>query len=285
MTPIRAGMTGVEAQAAGARILQAAGVANPRTDARILLAYAFGVSRDRLVLLGDQPLSSEVAKTYQTVIAQRAARVPVSYITGQREFFGRNFVVTPAVLDPRPDTETLVERALERPFERVLDLGTGSGCILLTLVAERPDARGLGTDISEAALAVARRNAERLRVADRASLSVSDWFQSVDGTFDLVVSNPPYIAASEMADLDPEVRENEPHLALTPGGDGLDAYRAIAVGLAKHLSPGGRVLLEIGPDQGAAVMALLADAGLRQIQVLPDLDGRDRVVEGFMVEE
>jgi release factor glutamine methyltransferase len=122
-------------------------------------------------------------------------------------------------------------------------------------------------------------------VTDRASLSVSDWFQSVDGRFDLVVSNPPYIAASEMADLDPEVRENEPHLALTPGGDGLDAYRAIAVGLAKHLSPRGRVLLEIGADQGAAVTALLADAGLRQIQVLPDLDGRDRVVEGFMVEE
>jgi release factor glutamine methyltransferase len=200
----------------------------------------------------------------------------MAQITGERLFWGRSFRVTGATLDPRPETEVLVAAALAEPFARVLDLGTGTGCILLSLLADRPGTAGLGVDVSPAALAVAVENAARLGVV--AEFRLSDWFAGVAGRFDLIVSNPPYIAAAEMAGLAPEVRDWEPHLALTPGGDGLDAYRAIAGGVAAHLEPGGRLLLEIGPTQAAEVAALLAAAGLAGIEVLADLDGRDRVV-------
>ena len=282
MTRIRAGMTGAEALSAAAVILAATGVANPRTDARILLAHAAGVPRDRLVLSGDQPLTEAFAQAYGRAIERRAARVPVSQITGRREFYGREFIVTPDVLDPRPDTETLIEVALSQPFERVLDLGSGSGCILLSLLAERTESAGVGTDISKNALEVAARNAESLTLGSRAAFLYSDWFTAVAGRFDLIVSNPPYIPEAEIEGLEPEVRDHEPRIALTPGGDGLGAYRAIASGIVAHLNPGGRVLLEIGPSQAEAVTALLTKAGLRHISVHPDLDGRDRVVEAAM---
>ncbi|MEL6587065.1 MAG: peptide chain release factor N(5)-glutamine methyltransferase, partial [Pseudomonadota bacterium] len=180
-------------------------------------------------------------------------------------------------LDPRPDTETLVEAALQAPFARVLDLGTGSGCILLSLLHERPHATGVGTDLSAKALAVAAQNADRVGVATRVTWRQSDWLAAVTGTFDLIVSNPPYITAAEMGGVAPEVLR-EPALALSPGGDGLDAYRAIARDAPNHLDAAGRLLVEIGPTQGGAVCALMAEAGLRNIAVLPDLDGRDRVV-------
>jgi release factor glutamine methyltransferase len=170
----------------------------------------------------------------------------------------------------------LVAAALEEPFARVLDLGVGSGAILLSLLADRPGASGVGVDVSTAALAVAQANAERLRVP--AVLALSDWWAAVSGTYDLIVSNPPYIAEDEMAGLAPEVRDWEPRLALTPGGDGLGAYRAIAAGLRRHLSPGGRAIVEIGPAQGAAVAALFQATGLAGVAVRPDLDGRDRLV-------
>jgi release factor glutamine methyltransferase len=160
----------------------------------------------------------------------------------------------------------------------VLDLGTGSGAILLTLLAERPLATGLATDLSPAALAVATGNAEALGLATRANFACGSWFAPVTGLFDLIVSNPPYIAADEMADLSPDVLNWEPHLALTPGGDGLAPYRAIAAGAAAHLAPGGRLMVEIGPSQGAAVRGFFAEAGLVTPTILPDLDGRDRVV-------
>ncbi len=281
MNRIEAGMTGAEAQRTGAEILARAGVAAPRTDARLLLAHASGVSRDRMILMGDMPISNYLADTYTALLMRRAKRVPVSQITGSREFYGRAFAVTPDVLDPRPDTETLIEQALAARFERVLDLGTGSGCILLTLLAERPAATGLGTDLSATALTVARGNADALQLSDRAEFLTSDWFSAVEGQFDLIVSNPPYIAESEMATLEPEVRDHEPRFALTPGGDGLDAYRAIAAGVSAHLAPSGRLILEIGPTQASAVSALLSAAGLSQITVHCDLDRRDRVVEAF----
>jgi release factor glutamine methyltransferase len=202
----------------------------------------------------------------------------VAQITGQRAFWGRQFRVTAEVLDPRPETECLIEAALALRWSRVLDLGTGSGCILLTLLAERKSATGLGTDISAAALAVARGNAAGLGLASRAEFRLADWWQGVEGRFDLIVANPPYIAAAEMADLAPEVRLWEPAGALSPGGDGLAAYRALAAGALEHLGPGGHMLLEIGPSQGRAVPALLAQSGLDGAEVLPDLDGRDRVV-------
>ncbi|GGH47143.1 peptide chain release factor N(5)-glutamine methyltransferase [Frigidibacter albus] len=271
-------MTGAEALRAAVARLAAAGVADAPRDTRRLLAHAMGIGADRLLLHLGEALSPSVAAAFELAVAARAARQPVSQITGSRLFWGRAFRVTRDTLDPRPETECLIAAALERPFARVLDLGTGTGCIVLTLLAERPASRGGGTDLSQAALAVAAGNAADLGLADRVEFVASDWFTGVEGRFDLIVSNPPYITECEMASLAPEVRDWEPHLALTPGGDGLDAYRAIAAGAGGHLAPGGRLLVEIGPAQGAAVAALFAAAGLSQIRVLPDLDGRDRVV-------
>jgi release factor glutamine methyltransferase len=182
------------------------------------------------------------------------------------------------VLDPRPETETLIAAALDGTFSRVLDLGTGSGAILITLLAERRLATGTGVDLSEKALSVAAANAASLAVADRAIFLQSDWLRAVSGTFDLVVSNPPYIAEAEMPGLAPEVLQWEPRLALTPGGDGLAAYRSILRDIRLVLTPPGRVLLETGAGQGDAVAALCRAAGLRAVTVLQDIDGRDRVV-------
>ena len=263
---------------AAADRLARAGVPDAMRDARLLLAHVLGIGADRLTLhLRDAP-QAEALERFQALVAARAARAPLSHLTGQRLFWGRPFRVTPDVLDPRPETETLVALALAEPFARVLDLGTGSGAILLSLLADRPAATGTGADVSPAALAVARGNAQGLGVADRADFVLSDWCAQISGTYDLIVSNPPYIALDEMAALSPEVREHEPHLALTDGGDGLAAYRAIAAQAPAHLSPGGRLLVEIGASQGPAVAAILASAGLGQVTIHPDLDGRDRVV-------
>nr|WP_205518609.1 peptide chain release factor N(5)-glutamine methyltransferase [Pseudotabrizicola algicola] len=266
-----------EALVDAVRSLRAAEVPDAPGDARRLLAHAAGIAPERLMLHLPEEAEAGVLARFAALVRRRAAREPVSHLVGGRLFWGRWFAVTPDVLDPRPETEGLVAEALRGGFARVLDLGTGSGAILLTLLAERVEAQGVGVDLSAPALAVAARNAAALGVAARADLRAGSWFAPVEGTFDLIVSNPPYIAADEMAGLSPEVRLHEPHLALTPGGDGLDAYRAIAAGVAAHLAPGGRVLLEIGPTQGAAVAGLLAAAGM-QARVLPDLDGRDRVV-------
>jgi release factor glutamine methyltransferase len=205
--------------------------------------------------------------------------VPVSQIVGERLFWGRRFRVTADVLDPRPETETLIAHALEGPpARRILDLGTGSGCILLTLLAEWPEAAGLGVDVQSAALSVAAENARRLNVDGRVSFRRGDWCDGLEGPFDLVVSNPPYLAEAELGALEPEVRLHEPRAALAGGKDGLDAYRHIAAGVGPLLAPGGRLMLEIGPSQGAPVSAMLAAKGLEPARILPDLDGRDRVV-------
>ncbi len=259
--------------------LREAGVESAARDARLLLAHALGISADRLTLALHDPLPEDAAERFAAAIAARARRQPVSQITGYREFYGRSFRVTPDVLDPRPETETLVAAALEEEFHTVLDLGTGSGAILLSLLAETA-AEGLGVDVSPPALEIARDNARRLGLDGRARFALSDWWTQVEGRFDLVVSNPPYITDAEMAALSPEVREWEPHLALTPGGDGLDAYRRITASVGDHLAPSGRLMVEIGYIQGAAVAGLMQDAGLVQVQVLRDLDGRDRVVKG-----
>ena len=248
-------------------------------DARHLLAFAMGVSRDRLVLMGSDPVPDAAVARFRAAVSQRMAHVPVSKITGQRQFWGRVFHVTGDVLDPRPETETLIAAALDGPAPaRVLDLGTGSGCIAVTLLAEWPHAQGVATDLSDAALAVAQGNAQDLGVTDRLTLVRADWFDGVQGSFDLIVSNPPYISDAEMADLSPEVRDHDPHMALTPGGDGLAPYRIIAAQAATYLTAGGRVLVEIGWKQGPDVAALFQANGWQHVQVLPDLDGRDRVV-------
>ncbi|SMG30257.1 peptide chain release factor N(5)-glutamine methyltransferase [Paracoccus sp. J56] len=269
-------MTGAEALRQGARRLAAAGVPGAADDARLLLTHILDVPRHRLTGALAAPLPSEMLRRFDAAIAARAERQPVSQILGRRAFWKHEFRVTRDTLDPRPETETLVEAALAEPFSSVLDLGTGTGAILISLLAERPGVRGTGTDISAKALEVARENAYKINVS--ANFLESDWFMAITETFDLIVSNPPYIALNEMGDLVPEVQKWEPRQALTDEADGLTAYRAIAAGAPAHLSPGGRLMVEIGPTQGAAVAGLMRAAGLIDVRILPDLDGRDRVV-------
>jgi len=264
----------------GTEMLREAGVATPDTDARWLLAAAMEIVPGRIFLHLPDPVPHEAGTRFATMLKMRQARKPVSQILGGRQFYGRWFKITEAVLDPRPETEMLIEIACAEPFSRVLDLGTGSGAIAITLLAERPGATGVATDLSPEALAVATENAQGLQVADRLGLAQSDWFSAVDGQFDLIVSNPPYITAEAYAALAPDVRKWEPKLALTPGGDGLDAYRAICAAAPGHLHPDGRLLVEIGFDQGQAVRALFQDAGLEAVTIHPDLAGKDRVVSG-----
>ncbi|WP_423211615.1 peptide chain release factor N(5)-glutamine methyltransferase [Paracoccus yeei] len=270
--------TGHEMLRAAVPVLQAAGVPEPERDSRLLLQHALAVPRHRLREALDLPLPDAAEAAYRAAIAARAARQPVSQIIGRRAFWKHEFRVTRDTLDPRPETETLVAAAIEEPFGTVLDLGTGTGAILISVLAERPGARGTGTDISVAALEVARENAETSGVC--ADFLRSDWFSAVVGRYDLILSNPPYIAQAEMADLSPEVRDWEPAGALTDGADGLSAYRAIVAGAPAHMTPGARLMVEIGPTQGAAVSALMQSAGLVQVTLRQDLDGRDRVVSG-----
>ncbi|MEM7317688.1 MAG: peptide chain release factor N(5)-glutamine methyltransferase [Pseudomonadota bacterium] len=232
----------------------------------------------RVTLIAPEEIAPEISERYDQLISLRAIRVPVSHLLGEREFYGRRFKVSGDVLDPRPETETLIEAALSEPFDRVLDLGVGSGCILVTLLAERRRTSGLGVDLSSAACLQASANAVFHRVEARAEFLQSDWFEAVNGQFDLIVSNPPYISAAEYETLAPEVRDHEPVLALTDGQDGLAAYRHIASAAPTFLTSSGRLVVEIGSTQADAVSALLDAAGLSGIRVVSDLDGRHRVV-------
>ncbi|MEW9918735.1 peptide chain release factor N(5)-glutamine methyltransferase [Marimonas sp. MJW-29] len=270
--------TAGEAMAAAAARLRAAGVPDPARDARLLLAHAASVDAARVTLIAPEEIAPEIAERFEHLIALRAVRVPVSQLVGSRAFYGRDFKISRHVLDPRPETETLVELALSQPFNTVLDLGTGSGCILVTLLAERPDARGTGVDLSEDACLQASANAVHLGVGGRAEILQSDWFERVEGRFDLILSNPPYLAQSEMADVAPELRDHEPHMALTDGFDGLSAYRIIASEAQGYLTAQGRVLVEIGWQQGEAVCGIFRAAGWASVELAHDLDGRARVV-------
>ena len=263
-------------RAATAR-LAGAGIAEPGRDARLLLRWAARLGPEAMAgALEAEPSPEEIAR-FDAAVTRRAGRCPLSHITGQRAFWQHDFAVTPDVLDPRPETEALVAWALEgAPARRVLDLGTGSGCILLSLLAAWPDAEGLGIDASAAALTVARANAEALGIARRVHLAEGDWLAGVYGRFDLVVSNPPYLATDELADLAPEVAA-EPVAALDGGRDGLSAYRAIAADLSRVLAPGGAALVEIGPTQAETVAALFAARGFTA-ELRHDLDGRPRVL-------
>ena len=264
---------------AGCERLRKAGVPDPARDARLLMRWACGLDGAALAARMAERCEPEQEARFAIGMDRRARREPLSHITGRRAFHEHDFHVTPDVLDPRPETEVLVVEALNRgPFANILDLGTGSGCILVSLLAAWPGARGTGTDRSEAALAVARRNSEELGVMGRIDLVQADWLVGIEGRYDLVVSNPPYIAEAEIPALAPEVRNHEPRQALTPGGDGLDAYRTIAAGLPRVLASGGLVMLEIGPAQAMSVSAIVAGAGLIVQAVLPDLDHRPRVV-------
>lgn len=257
--------------------LTAAGVDGAPQDAQRLLGQLLQMSPARLLITLDDPLDDRLAMEFDDLLARRVAREPMSHILGSRAFWKHEFLVTADVLDPRPDTETLIELALAEPFSEILDLGTGSGCIPISLLADRPGATGIATDISEAALHVAARNAEKLGVSDRLRFERSDWFEAVGGTYDLITSNPPYIDAAVYETLSPEVH-HEPKIALTPGPDGLTPYRVFAQEGPAHLAPCGRILVEIGYDQGPQVAALFREAGLEDVIVHPDLNGKDRVV-------
>ncbi len=268
----------MRARSLAEKALAKAGVADPRGDARRLFDWAYSIGETAPENQDRDAPNDITLEMFESAISKRLSRKPVSQIIGRRAFWRHDFEVTSHVLDPRPETETLVAAALSEPFTRVLDLGTGSGCIAISLLADRPKAIGLATDIVSAALSLTMRNAARLGVSKRLDVAQSNWFDSVSGDFDLIVSNPPYIAASEMADLQPEVRDWEPRQALTDEGDGLSAYRAIAAGVRAYLTAGARVLVEIGSTQAEAVGSLFTDAGLAGVKVFPDLDGRDRMV-------
>ena len=228
------------------------------------------------------PLSEAQMAQLQHDIQRRARREPISHIIGRRAFWMHDFEVSSDVLDPRPETETLVDLARQIDAGTILDLGTGSGCILLSLLHEMPRAVGVGADVSQRALDVARRNAHVVGVADRVQWHVSDWYDAITGRFDLIVSNPPYIARDEMSALAPELAF-EPRIALTDDADGLSAYRRIAQRAGDYLTPGGTLMVEIGPTQATAVMKFFEDCGLSDIAVHSDLDQRDLVVSGVFL--
>jgi release factor glutamine methyltransferase len=247
-------------------------------DARLLLQAAANVSHEDIIAEPERRLSAEALAQFEAFMTRRLAHEPVSRILGARDFYGRSFRLTPDVLDPRPDTETLIDAALAliRPRSRLLDLGTGSGIIAVTLLAERPDTTGVATDLSPEALAIARSNAERHGVLSRLQLRQGSWFAPVSGSFDLILSNPPYIPASDIPGLAADVRDYDPLAALTGGPDGLEAYRAIARHAAAHLNPDGHVLVEIGAGQADDVSALFAAAGFHNVKRFQDLGGHDR---------
>ena len=270
--------TAAEAMVAATARLRAAGVPDPARDARVLLAHAAQVDAARVTLIAPEDIAPDIAERYDNLVALRAVRVPVSHLIGKRGFYGRSFKVSAEVLDPRPETETVVEAALAEDFDRVLDLGTGSGCLLVTLLAERPDAHGVGVDLSEGACLQASANAVLHEVAERAQVLNGSWFDPVEGRFDLIVANPPYLAAFEMDEVAPELRDHEPRMALTDEGDGLSSYREIAALAGSYLTSQGRVICEFGATQGPEVRAIFEGEGWGDVVLLPDLDGRPRGV-------
>jgi release factor glutamine methyltransferase len=247
--------------------LRAAGVDSPRREARLLLASVLGIAQEDIVAENVPHLTPTMLARFDSVLERRAQREPLAYITGSREFWSLDFAVGPGVLVPRPDSEILVEEALRRFPDReaplrVLDLGTGSGCLLLAFLWERPQAEGLGVDSSEQALGIAARNAKALGLDGRARFARGHWTKTLSGLFDAILVNPPYIAKDELEALQPEVARYEPRAALDGGEDGLEAYRQAAAGLASHLSLKGRAFFELGQGQAEAVAAILAQNGL-----------------------
>lgn len=278
-------MTLREACLYGKERLTESGVPDAELDAWLLLEWCSGISRSHYLAWPEEELSPEQEKRYREALARRAARIPLQQITGEQEFMGLSFYVNEHVLIPRRDTEILVEEAAKalKDGMRFLDLCTGSGCILLSLLHLKPHTEGVGADLSAEALQVASRNRERLGA--KAVLVESDLFARIEGSFDLIVSNPPYIKREEIETLMDEVRLHEPHLALDGHEDGLYFYRRIAEEAPRYLRRGGGLFLEIGWDQGESVSGLLREQGFRDVRIVKDLAGLDRVVEGFMTDK
>lgn len=263
----------------GAGLLGAAGIENPWREARLLLAHATGVSETTLIGYPERPV--EAAESFCALVTRRTLHEPMSHLLGRREFWSLEFEVTADTLDPRPDSETIVEAALDAIGEstkpvRILDLGTGTACLLAALLHELPAAWGVGVDRSAATAAVARRNLQRLGLAQRGQIVVADWAAPLDGRFDLIVSNPPYIPSGDIPSLQPEVAQFDPVMALDGGADGLDPYRRLFPEVPRTLAPDGVVLLEFGVGQRDALTALAAANGLAVQSTRADLAGRPR---------
>lgn len=290
-----------EAYERGRTVLTAASVPEADTDARLLLEFVCGTDRNTLLAHGDREVTAEQEGRYRELTKKRALRIPLQHLTGVQDFMGLEFTVNEHVLIPRQDTEVLVEEALRNLHDgmRILDMCTGTGCILISLLRYSNDCEGVGADISVEALKVAEKNAERLfgtvdrpgpensgefgaSVRPQISFVQSDLFEKVEGKFDLIVSNPPYIRSGIIGTLMPEVRDHEPWPALDGGEDGLLFYRRILEGIPGHLEKGGTLLFETGYDQGEAVRRLMEQAGFLEVRVIKDYGGMDRVVWGTL---
>ena len=254
-------------------------------DARLLLEHVCGTSLQTLLLDGNRSVSGPEAELYKTLIERRCNREPLAYILGKWDFMGLEFGVSRDVLIPEQDTENLVEEVMREicDGDRILDLCTGSGCILLSLLHYSNGSTGVGTDLSEDAVAAARKNADRLGLSDRSDWRTGDLFEALQPgeRFDIIVSNPPYIRRETIGELAPEVRIHEPRMALDGGEDGLDFYRRIIPGAADRLVTGGMLFLEIGYDQAEQVSALMEDAGYYEVRTIKDYGGNDRIVCGI----
>lgn len=269
----------------GMKALKAAGVEAPARETRLLLGMAAQVTPTIMIGFPERSVDVASAEKFRALLARRVAREPISHLLGTREFWSRPFAVSRDVLDPRPDSEALIQAVFDELYDRrrdyrVLDFGTGSGCLLLTLLAELPAARGWAVDLSPAALEMAARNAASLGLTARAAWRQGSWDDALQGDdpaeFDIIISNPPYIPTGDIPGLEPEVVRYEPHLALDGGADGLVAYRALAPIIAKRLAPGGLAALEIGLGQGESVRALMLAAGLDDAGSALDLAQRER---------
>ena len=263
------------------QMLEHAGVPESRREAGSLLSFVIGRDRTFLISHSEDELDNQQVEKLRVTIERRAAGEPLQYITGVQDFFGREFRVTPDVLIPRPETELLIEAALEvsKAPQFICDVGTGSGCIAITLLCELHDARAVAVDKSPAALEIAKLNAQRLSVAERAEFVVSDCFDSLDAReFDLIVSNPPYVSAGHLAGLQREVRDHEPLVALSPGPDGLTIIRRLVSQAPEFLKTNGHLIMEIGFDQGEAVQQLIEANVWELLEVRPDLQCIPRIV-------
>lgn len=273
-------MTYREAVEFGTKCLTDAGVPDAALDAWYLLQMVCRIERSYYYVHGEEDITQDAQKEYEIAIQKRAEHIPLQYIIGEQEFMGLRFKVNSNVLIPRQDTETLVEQVLKivKPGMKVLDLCTGSGCVLISVLKNAPELTGMGSDISKTALLVAKENA-KLHEVD-ADWIRSDLFDNITETFDVIMANPPYIPTGEILSLMPEVRDFEPENALDGGADGLDFYRKIAGQVKDYLNPGGYVYMEIGYDQGEAVSELMRNAGFTEVEVIKDLAQNDRVVKG-----
>lgn len=282
-------LTVAQALATARAALADAGIDQPALDARLLLADATGLSRAQLIGWSERPLAAVEAQRLHAALQRRLAREPLAYILGRKEFWSLDFAVDRHVLIPRPDSETLVEAVLASVADRhqplqILDLGTGSGCLLLALLSELPAARGIGVDRSAQALQIARQNAERLGLATRTGFVSSDWGSALAGRFDLIVANPPYVAETDWQQLMPEINRYEPRAALVAGSDGLSAYRRILPQVRRLLGDTGAIFLEIGAEQAEAVIDIAASAGFECADIRDDLVGFARCLRLCLVD-